>query len=121
MLTRRHRNSGRQNDGKRFPSHLQWIRGFTCIAWKSGDCAGRMVAAHVDHAGGKGMSMKVSDAYTVPMCDHHHTEQHRIGWRSFEVRHGIDAIAEALKLARVSPSIQRAAREAGYQVEDAAE
>ena len=90
MLARRHKNSGRQNSGKRFPQHLQFIRGFTCIAWKSGDCTGRMVAAHVDHAGGKGMSMKVSDAYTVPMCVHHHTEQHRIGEPSFQARHGID-------------------------------
>lgn len=43
-----------------------------------------MVAAHVDHAGGKGVSTKVADKHCIPLCDYHHCIQHAAGWRTFE-------------------------------------
>lgn len=43
-----------------------------------------IVAAHVDHAGGKGTSTKAPDSACIPLCDECHKEQHRIGWLSFE-------------------------------------
>ena len=114
MLARRHRNSGRQHEGKRFPAHLQHVRGFCCLV-ASDQCEGRIEAAHTQD-GGRGIGMKASDAYTVPLCAGHHAEQHRIGWQTFQKQHGIDAVAAAMTLARQSPSLIRAAWVAGYDV-----
>ena len=116
---RRFRNSGRQNDGKRFPRHLIYVRGFECaIAGRLGHvCSGKIVAAHVDYAGGKGAGMKVSDAYTVPLCWAAHAEQTDVlAWPGFERKYGIDALAMSKEIARRSPAIIEAAREAGHNV-----
>jgi hypothetical protein len=120
MLQRRHRNSGRQHNGKRFPQHLQFVRGFRClIEGKAGHvCSGKVQAMHVDYAGGKGMGLKVPDYYTVPGCAEAHREQTDVlGWAAFERKYGIDALAIAKDLASRSPSIIKAAREAGYDTE----
>lgn len=68
----------------------------------TGLCQGPMVAAHVDHAGGKGVGTKVADRHCIPLCDWHHHDQHLKGWRTFEAGlRGKDAIvlAEAYWLA----------------------
>lgn len=49
-----------------------------------GLCEGRMEAAHVDHAGGKGVGLKVADRHCIPLCEDHHRRQHRRGWQTFE-------------------------------------
>jgi hypothetical protein len=124
MLARRHRNSGRQHDGKRFPGHLQFVRGFRCLIEGKADhvCSGKVQAMHVDYAGGKGMGLKVADYYTVPGCAEAHCEQTDVlGWRGFEAKYGIDALALAKELASKSPHIIRAAREAGYLQEEVEE
>ena len=43
-----------------------------------------MEAAHVDHAGDKGMGTKVADKYSLPLCAAHHARQHKRGWKTFE-------------------------------------
>jgi len=116
MLARRHRNSGRQNVGRRFASHLAWVRGHVCAVEGAG-CGGKIEAAHVEGSGTGGMGMKADDVYTIPLCHDHHAERHRIGWRTFDKAHGLDALALAKSLARQSPSLQRAAMAAGYSVE----
>ena len=116
MLARRHKNSGRQNVGTRFASHRAWIRGHVC-AVAGDDCGGNIECAHVEGSGTGGMGMKAHDAFTIPLCRAHHAERHRIGWRTFDARHGLDAIELARDLARRSPHLQRAAREAGYDTE----
>lgn len=65
-------------------SFRQWLRGRPCAADGYGLCEGRIVAAHVDHAGGKGMGTKVADRHCLPLCDGHHTRQHNRGWPTFE-------------------------------------
>ncbi len=62
----------------------QWLRGRPCAADGYGLCEGRMIAAHVDHAGGKGIGTKVADRYCIPLCDGHHRRQHNRGWQTFE-------------------------------------
>jgi hypothetical protein len=110
MPQRRHKNSGRQNAGLRFPGHLQFVRGFRCIVCEEASAdrrtprSGRIVAMHVDYAEpGKGASMKVHDAWTVPGCTGHHDEQHAIGWATFEKKYQINAKAIAEQLIRRSP------------------
>lgn len=79
----------------------KWIRGRTCII-NNHECAGRMEACHVDYAGGKGMGLKVADMFCVPMCEHHHREQHK-GWKSFEKKYRIKAIELAEAFWRAWP------------------
>lgn len=89
----RHRNSGKADEARRCPRFLQWLRGRPCLI--GGTCAGRIEAAHVDYAGGKGMSIKVADRYAVPMCSAHHGEQHLAGVKTFEARHKVSLIEAA--------------------------
>lgn len=71
---------------KSAPQFLQWLRGRECVM--AFNCEGKIEAAHIDYAGGKGVATKVSDRFALPMCHRHHAEQHRLGWRSFEAQHG---------------------------------
>jgi hypothetical protein len=85
----RHRNSPRIAE-KSAPGFLQWLRGRDCYVAThrrvgiTSPCSGKIEAAHVDYAGDKGMGSKVSDKYAIPLCGHHHREQHRLGWSLFE-------------------------------------
>lgn len=78
----RKRNAPRPAE-KSAPAFLQWLRGRACRAFGPG-CSGKIEAAHVDYAGGKGMGSKVSDRFAIPLCSGHHRQQHRFGWQSFE-------------------------------------
>ena len=79
----RKRNSPRPAH-KSAPGYLQWLRGRKCAADGHDLCDGRMEAAHVDHAGDKGVSTKVSDKFAIPLCSDHHRRQHTKGWMTFE-------------------------------------
>lgn len=92
----RKRNSPRPAE-KSAPQFLQWLRGRECFVGLTSpnECEGKMEAAHVDHAGGKGMGTKVADRHAIPLCCGHHRLQHRIGWRSFEGRYMFGAVGIA--------------------------
>jgi len=79
----RHKNAPRPA-WKVATSYLKWLRGRPCAADGYGLCEGRMEAAHVDHAGGKGMGTKVADKHAIPLCEGHHRRQHTRGWQTFE-------------------------------------
>lgn len=82
----RKRNAPRPAE-KSAPGFLQWLRGRECLAAKDDPpCGGKIEAAHVDYAGDKGMGTKVSDKYAIPLCTHHHSYQHRVGWGIFQWR-----------------------------------
>lgn len=90
----RKKNSGRPAH-KSAPGYLQWLRGRPCLLADKGGCDGKIVAAHVDYAGDKGMATKVSDRYAVPMCggpNGHHACQHNAGWRTFEANFKVDCL-----------------------------
>jgi len=107
----RRRNSGKADAERRFPPHIQWLRGRPCLI-SSTECDGRMEAAHVDHAGGKGAGLKVADYKAVPLCQHHHAELHR-GPQTFEAAHKVDLVAAARAYAAKSPHRGRWADIAG--------
>jgi hypothetical protein len=67
--------------------YKRWLRKLPCArcSHPAGDRENPMVSAHVDHAGGKGTSTKVADRHCIPLCDSCHTQQHAIGWRSFQL------------------------------------
>ena len=98
------RNAGRSAE-KSAPGFLKWLRGRLCaLARQHGhECRGKIVAAHVDHAGGKGVGTKVADRHAIPLCDGAHEEQHRVGWRSFEARYRLNAVELAEAFWRAWP------------------
>lgn len=65
----------------------RWLRKLPCARcmYAPGDLSNPIVAAHVDHAGGKGTSTKVADRHCIPLCDDCHKQQHAMGWKSFEL------------------------------------
>ncbi|MBB4154138.1 hypothetical protein GGQ80_002048 [Sphingomonas jinjuensis] len=64
----------------------RWLRKLPCpCCAHPGSERNPIIAAHVDHAGGKGTSTKVADKHCIPLCDDCHTKQHAMGWRSFEL------------------------------------
>ena len=115
-LQRRHQNSGRVNLGRRFAAHRQWVRGHEC-AVAGHDCSGDIECAHVEGSGTGGMGMKADDVFTIPLCNRHHATRHFTGWQTFDRAHRLDALELARDLARRSPHVIRAAREAGHEIE----
>lgn len=99
----RKQNSGRQHDGKRFPAHLAWLRKRPCIIADKHACEGKIEAAHVDDAGGKGMSLKVADFHTVPMCGLAHRQLHQWGQGTWQRKFRIILSAAAALYAKASP------------------
>ncbi len=79
----RHKNAPRPA-AKSAHGFKQWVRGRNCLAIGTGKCEGKVQAAHVDYAGGKGVGTKVADRFTIPLCAKHHAMQHNMGWMRFE-------------------------------------
>ena len=77
------------------PAFLKFVRTqHQCILVDTGECHGKVRACHWDEAGDKGISTKVSDRWSLPMCDRHHAEQtDELGWPEFQRRHGFSAEA----------------------------
>lgn len=59
--------------------------------------------AHVRNGSGAGVGQKPDDFFTISLCRDHHSEQHRIGERSFEKLHGVNMLSLAEEFAKVSP------------------
>jgi DNA recombination protein Rad52 len=75
--------------------HLRFVARHPCVI------CGRSPAQahHVRFAQPRAMSMKVSDEYTVPLCNGHHDQLHQTGdERAWWARHAIDPIALAERL-----------------------
>jgi hypothetical protein len=70
----------------RSPRHLAWIRSLPCSV--SGCKRNDVQAHHVRKGAGTGI--KPADGNCAPLCFHHHAEGHAVGWRTFEVKHGLD-------------------------------
>lgn len=77
----------------RSPLHLAFVRSLPCCI-----CF-RTFGVEAAHVGRRGMSQKCSDLDTIPLCNLHHREQHRIGLRHFCASCELDipALLEALQ------------------------
>lgn len=85
----RKQNSRKADFYLRAPQFRQWLRGRPCLLETKGGCEGRLEAAHVDYAGGKGVGIKVHDKHCIPLCQEHHRVQHSWGWETFEANFGM--------------------------------
>lgn len=72
----------------------RWLRKLPCACCQQvGTLSDPIVAAHVDHAGGKGTGTKVADRHSLPLLDSCHKRQHTVGWPAFEkTLPGADAV-----------------------------
>lgn len=85
----------------RSPAHRAWVRSHRCCVPL---CQLMPIeCAHVRTAATAGMGMKSSDAFCLSLCREHHAEQHRIGVKSFEKKHGIDMLMLANEFFCKSP------------------
>lgn len=111
----RKRNSGKADAGRRFPTHLAWLRKRPCLlAGKAGhECAGVMEASHSDADGLKGMGIKSPDYHAVPLCSGAHREKDSIGLETWESRYGVSHFEAGKAYGRASPHKARWAHVAG--------
>lgn len=85
----------------RSPAHCNFVRSHSCSVQ---GCDLRPIeVAHVRIGSGAGMAQKPSDYRSVSLCRHHHSEQHRVGERTFW--QGVDV--EALVAAFIAASPKR--------------
>lgn len=92
--------------------HRASVRRHPCLV---PECSERPIqSAHVRTGTDGALSIKPSSFWCVPLCAAHHQQQHNLGERSFEERHGIDLRKSALEFALHSPdpAIKRAAKAA---------
>lgn len=101
----RRKNSHRADAERRFPAHLQWLRGRPClIEGKAGHvCTGKMTASHSDADGSKGMGLKSHDFTAVPLCFGAHDEKDRIGLETWQAKYGVNHAAAGREYGRLSP------------------
>ena len=85
----------------RSPGHLTWVRGHACAV--PGCVSPLIEAAHVRHGTDGGTAMKPGDNWAIPLCSHHHAEQHRRGGNLFDKDHGINSKDIAAALWQKSP------------------
>jgi len=97
----------------RSQAHCNFVRGHECSVQ---GCDGRPIeVAHVRLGSGAGTGQKPDDWNTVSLCQHHHTEQHRIGertfWQRVAWRDPAELIAEFIKASPRKLEIERVQRE----------
>jgi hypothetical protein len=109
---------------RNFGDEAEAVRALPCLCRGGGPvvrCEGDVVDAHVVSRGAGGGRFDV-----VPLCDGHHTEQHRVGIRTFAASYGLDlrAAADRVALEHAAPlGIRGLARRwlgcpGGYTCED---
>lgn len=88
-------------------SHLKWIRGHECSVCREFPSGYPIEAAHVRTGTDGGMGVKPSDCWTLPLCSHHHRDQHLIGEAEFEQIYKIDMKKIAAALWAKSPHAKK--------------
>lgn len=112
MIPRRRkpeRMNVRESSVIRCPSHLKFVRGFSCSALGRCDheCSGKIEAHHVRAGGNGGVGLKPDDSRCVPLCSAAHKELHDKGHETFETKYKLDLAAIAHRLWQISPAGMR--------------
>lgn len=82
-------------------AHRAWVRRHHCSV--PGCKRLPIECAHVRSGTDGGTALKPSDRWCLGLCSFHHAEQHRIGERRFEAKHGICLTDIANLFTRRSP------------------
>lgn len=77
--------------------YLDWLKTRRCVVCDCSPLSMDGLFAIIDPAHGPsaGMRVKGPDKEACPLCRHHHSEQHSIGWPDFEAKYKIDREREA--------------------------
>ncbi len=76
-------------------THLRFVAKQPCLICARQPCD----AHHLRFAQPRGLGLKVSDEFTVPLCRGHHRELHRAGKEAYWwSKMGVDALGAALRL-----------------------
>lgn len=101
---KKRRSKPRRVGVERNPGYLAWLRERFCVAcvalrgeatrWEK---LPKPVPVCSDPAHGpvNGMRSKGPDSGAIPLCRHHHIEQHQIGWPAFQAKYGFSREKEA--------------------------
>ena len=95
----------REVEKKEFPRHRRFVRKFACVVpyCPIGPIEFCHVRSGLPIGEQAGMAEKPHDCFGCPGCPIHHAEQHRIGEPAFERKYGVNLLATAINLSRVSP------------------
>ena len=95
------------------PAHLAYVRTLPCrICGRPGSDPAHIRSAALDH--GKehtGMGEKPDDCWVLPLCRHHHTEQHAANEMDWWASYGIDPHTEAVALYASRPGADKPKRD----------
>ena len=112
-----------KRDAGRSDTHRAFIRKHECVLFGNPvspcDLDHAIEAAHFRSAANSGTGMKPPDEFLLPLCRAHHSEQHAIGQRAFELRYGISMRQKALAYALESPDRAIKARARNILASDA--
>jgi len=95
----------RESPQVRSPGHLKFVRGFVCLAFgRAGhECDGKTEAHHVRNGTDGGTGLKPGDDFAIPLCGEARRSLHSHGETTFALRFGVDLVAHAARLWRISP------------------
>ncbi len=74
---KKRRATPRRSARVRDAAYMDWIRQQPCALGRRYRHKGTV---HAHHAGPRGFGQKASDDTTIPLCAHHHTAWHDLGW-----------------------------------------
>jgi hypothetical protein len=106
VLERRRARRVKTDRSSDAPEHLSYVRDLACVISNASCVSARCHAHHVRNGTGGGTAKKPSDRWAVPLCAFHHAEIHQVGWRTFEVRYGVDLRETAEHIAARSPHLK---------------
>ena len=86
------RSKPRRTSVLRDRGYLDWLKDRECVIRDGGPSFKMSDPAHGPSTG---MRVKGPDNEAIPLCRHHHNEQHRIGWQAFEAKYGFSREKEA--------------------------
>jgi hypothetical protein len=99
---KRKRATARRVSVLRDAGYLEWLRDRRCVAcvqlkmiYRDRLCASGSMPIDPAHGPVNGARSKGPDNEAIPLCRHHHEEQHRIGWPAFQEKYGFSREKEA--------------------------
>lgn len=98
--TARPRMGVREPPRPEFRAHQRYVKGFGCCV--PGCLVTPVDFAHLRSAANAGKGQKPLDIFGISLCRPHHDQQHRIGQKTFDRKHGIDSWALAAEFARTT-------------------
>ena len=75
--------------------YLDWLKARLCIACLPGSANCLLRDCDPAHGPSAGKGLKGPDNEAIPLCRHHHVEQHSIGWQEFESKYQFSREREA--------------------------